>query len=29
MNIERDQAEAEERTNETVIQTIFDELPVP
>jgi hypothetical protein len=29
MNFDKSQAEAEEKTSETVIQKIFDELPVP
>jgi hypothetical protein len=29
MNCYKSQAEAEEKTSETVIQKIFDELPVP
>ena len=29
MNFDKNQAEAEEKTSETVIQKIFDELPVP
>ena len=29
MNFDNSQAEAEEKTSETVIQKIFDELPVP
>jgi hypothetical protein len=29
MNFDKREAEAEEKTSETVIQKIFDELPVP
>ena len=29
MNFDKSEAEAEEKTSETVIQKIFDELPVP
>ena len=29
MNFDKSKAEAEEKTSETVIQKIFDELPVP
>jgi hypothetical protein len=29
MNFDKGQAEAEVKTSETVIQKIFDELPVP
>jgi hypothetical protein len=29
MNFDRSQAAAEEKTSETVIHNIFDELPVP
>jgi hypothetical protein len=29
MKFDKSQAEAEEKTSETVIQKIFDELPVP
>ena len=29
MNCDQDEAEAEEKTSETVVQKIFDELPVP
>jgi hypothetical protein len=29
MNFDKNEAEAEEKTSETVIQKIFDELPVP
>ena len=29
MNFDKSQAETEEKTGETVIQKIFDELPVP
>ena len=29
MNFDNGQTEAEEKTSETVIQKIFDELPVP
>ena len=29
MNFDKGEAEAEEKTCETVIQKIFDELPVP
>ena len=29
MNFDKNETEAEEKTSETVIQKIFDELPVP
>jgi hypothetical protein len=29
MNFDKSEAEAEEKTSETVIQKIFNELPVP
>jgi hypothetical protein len=29
MNVDKSRAGAEEKTSETVIQKIFDELPVP
>jgi hypothetical protein len=29
MNFDQSQAQAEEKTSETVIQKMFDELPVP